>query len=130
MSSDAVIRKLQREADMGDQNAIERLAHAQARAGQLRTIMSYARIGIGDWAYVEAGSNYHEIGKLVEVGLDEIGRGIVVLEHVRRKSDESTSSGPTFLFNTDHGVAAIPTTDITFAQRADARYGENFTPWA
>jgi len=127
--SDTSTRELERKAASGDPDAVEALHRQNERVYGVKTILDYARIKVGDWAYLE-GPNYHEIGRLVEVGLDEIGRGVAVLEHCKRKKNETTGNGPEILFVSAGGVQAIPTTEISLAQRAADRYGKAWTPWA
>lgn len=85
--------------------------------GGLRTIVDG---WTGHEVYVEAGPNYAEVGTIVEVYADEIGRGIVVLDKARRKADEN-HAGPSWLVGPFDGIR-IPTTAITFVQLTENRW--------
>jgi hypothetical protein len=123
--SDRKIRELERKAAQGDSQAKETLQRERNRVS-LKTIVDGWE---GQWVYLEAGSNYAECGILESVFQDEIGRGILVMRHVRRKNNED-DNGPTWLNIRPFNEARIPTTEIVYAELAKSRWGDTFTPWS
>jgi hypothetical protein len=74
-----------------------------------------------EWVYVESGPNYGEAGLLKEVHIDGLGVAWGILDHCRRKDDESDGSEPTWLLNTGDGIR-VPSTSVTLIQKASDRW--------
>lgn len=83
----------------------------------------------GTWVRYEAGPNFAECGVLRDMFIDELGRGVAILDHVRRQDNE-TDEGPTWL-NKEPGIddQRVPTTAVTHCGPAAKRWGPNFEPW-
>ena len=63
------------------------------------------------YVYIEAGPNYHEVGRLRAVKVDVLGIPHGIFDDVRRVSDE-TEAGPTWLGRCGDDVR-VPSTAIT-----------------
>jgi len=116
-SSDKRIRDLERKAVVGDQEAEAALLRHRQR---IDPWSPWDVVGIGEWVYVEAGPNYHEVGKLREVRHDALNVAWGILDKCRRKNDEN-DAGPTWMGSTGDGIA-IPSTACSLIQAARNRW--------
>lgn len=58
-----------------------------------------------EYVYVEAGNNYHEVGKLIAVQIDQMGRAIGILNDSRRVNFETEGNAePSYLLKTGDGL--------------------------
>ena len=116
--SDEQMREKQRKAILGDPQAQESYSRELQRG---LPWSPWAEIGVGEWAYVESGPNYHEVGMLREVRIDGLGVAWAILDKVRRKSDEMDGAPSGWLFEAGDGIM-IPATACSLIQPAAQRY--------
>ena len=116
--SDKRERELERQAATGDRQAAERLREYRRQITGFQSIFTRY---VGCRVYLEAGPNFAECGVIREEFLDELGRAVAVLDECRRKNDETTEGGPSWLLDATDEVL-IPSTAVTLLQPAEKRW--------
>lgn len=126
--SDARLRDLERKAKTGGPEDRARYQQELQRREGVRNTMFHGCLDspdddlVGEYIVCEAGPNYADVGRVRRVYLDPLGVPTVVLDNVRRKSDEHDGADPTWLLEQCGDGWTIQSTSCSGVQLARKRW--------